>query len=149
MFWSSTEFSEFFLVFDVLIFVLLTFSPYFICLSKLLKLIYELKHVCVYRLNFCTSHRNIFFSQQSHKNDNHKKCFCQKNQFFFQFKNFLTFLSKLTCGINQNNEIHKINEFIKNKELGSRKCAQVENPGEIIIDVFRKSKILNHFYAVP
>ena len=26
--WSSTEFSEFFLVFDVLIFVVLTFSPY-------------------------------------------------------------------------------------------------------------------------
>jgi len=43
-----------------------------------------------------------------------------KNIFFFQFKKFLTFLSKLTCGINQNNEIHKINEFIKNKELGKK-----------------------------
>ena len=28
-FWLSTEFSEFFLVFDVVIFVVLTFSPYF------------------------------------------------------------------------------------------------------------------------
>ena len=46
-----------------------------------------------------------------------KKNACQKNKFFFQFKKILTFLSKLTCGINQNNEIHKINEFIKNNEL--------------------------------
>jgi hypothetical protein len=59
----------------------------------------------------------IFFSHNKVIKMIIKKNACQKNKFFFQFKKILTFLSKLTCGINQNNEIHKINEFIKNNEL--------------------------------